>query len=150
MSVLDVLAARREDVEDEPTAREEQLVRRSERPQPVGLGRHVQERAEGNQDEWDPFLHGRLPHVAEPQVEQRLDAFRPRVVPRHLEHPRRRVDADHADAGLRDRHGDAAGAAGELHHGPARGLRFLDVELHVLGDARAPRVVDPRDRRRMD
>ena len=118
MRVLDVLAARREDVEDEPAAGEEQLVRRGERPEPVGLGRHVQERAERDQDERDAFLDGRLAHVAEPQVEQRLDAFRPRVVPRNLEHPGGGVDADHADAGLGDRHADPAGAAGELDHGP--------------------------------
>ena len=92
VGVLDVFAARREDIEDEPPAGQEQLVRRGESPEPVGLGRHVQERAEGNQDERDPFLDGRLAHVAEPQVEQRLDTLRPRVVPAQprASRPRRR------------------------------------------------------------
>ena len=146
MRVLDVLAARREDVEDEPPAGKEQLVRRRERAQPVGLGRHVQQRAEGDQDERDALLHRRLAHVAEPEVEERLDARRAGEVSRHLEHPGRRVDTDHLDARLRDRHRDPPGAAGELHHRPAGRARFLDVELHVLGDARAPGVVEPRDR----
>ena len=50
--------------------------------------------------------------------------------------PARGVDADHADAGLRDRHRDPAGADGELDDGPARRARLLDVEVDVLGDAR--------------
>ena len=64
---------------------------------------------------------------------------------RDLEHRGRGVDADHLDAGLRDRE-DPPGAAGELDHRPAGRTRLLDVEADVLRDARAPRVVEPRDR----
>ena len=77
------------------------------------------------------------------QVEHPLGA---RVAAGDDEHPLRRVDSDHPDAGLRNRDGDAAGADGELDDGAARRERLVHVELDVLGNATAPRVVDARDR----
>ena len=48
--------------------------------------------------------------------------------------------------GRGDRYGDAARADAELDDGPRRRARgLLDVERHVLDDAAAPRVVEPRD-----
>ena len=110
------------------------------------LGRHVQQRAERDQDERDALVDRRLAQVAEAEVDELGDAVAPRRAPGDLEHRGRAVDADDADAGLRDRDGDPAGAARELDDGAAGGDRLLDVELDVLGDARAPRVVEPRDR----
>ena len=67
--------ARREDVEDDPAARHEQLARGGERPEAVGLGRHVQERAERDSTSGTRSVDRRLAHVAEPEIEQLLDAF---------------------------------------------------------------------------
>ena len=47
--------------------------------------------------------------------------------------------------GLRDRHGDASRADGELDDRAVAALRLLDVERDVLDDRGAPRVVDPGD-----
>ena len=63
-----------------------------------------------------------------------------------VQHPRRGVDADHAHAGGRRRHGDPSGPDPELEHRAARLAREVDVEVHVLRDAAAPWVVEPRDR----
>ena len=141
--VLNVLAARREDVEDDPPALGQQLPRGAERTEAVGLGRHVQQRAERDQHERHALRHRRVAHVAEPEIEELPDPFGSPVLLRDLEHPGRGVDADQTDAGLRDRDRDPPGAAGELDDRPAGRASLRHVELHVLGDARAPRVVDP-------
>ena len=139
--------ARREDVEDEPTAGRQQLAGGAERAEAVGLGRHVQERAERDQDERDALRHGGVAHVAEAEIEQlstpsarRVLAARPRA-----SRPRRR----RRSRGCRPwRSGTAIRPVphAELDDRAAGRARLLDVELDVLGDARAPRVVDPRDR----
>ena len=61
------------------------------------------------------------------------------------EHLGRRVDADHVHPRARGRDRDPAGADAELDDLAARLERLLDVERDVLDDARAPRVVEPRD-----
>ena len=66
--VEDMVELRQGDMR-EPPARKQQLVRRGQGAEPVRLGRHVQERAERNQDKWDSLLNRRLPHVAQPQVD---------------------------------------------------------------------------------
>jgi hypothetical protein len=48
-------------------------------------------------------------------------------------------------AGQRRGDRDPARANAELHHLAARRQRLVDVEGDVLDDARAPRVVEPRD-----
>ena len=140
--LLDVLAARSKDVEDEAPVRLEQLPRRAQGAQLLGLGLHVQKRAEGADRERDSLLDGGLAQVSEAQVEA---APRRRPTPRRArdgEHLRRRVDADHPDAGLRDRNRDPAGADCELDDGPAGGDREVDVEADVLGDRPAPGVIE--------
>ena len=67
--LLDVLAARGEDVEDEAAARLEQAARRAQRAELLGLGLHVQERAERADDERDALGDGRLAEVADAEVE---------------------------------------------------------------------------------
>ncbi len=90
-------------------------------------------------------VNGRLAKVAEAEVDEVGDACLGGGGARLREHPRRRVDADHANAGARDRDGDATGADGELDDRPARLDRQVDVEADVLGDGAAPRVVERRD-----
>src|SRR5262249_52532817 len=53
------------------------------------------------------------------------------------------VDADHVYPGHCDRDRDTPRPDGELDDRAARGHGFLDVEVHVLDDRSAPRVVDP-------
>ena len=74
-----------------------------------------------------------------------LDAGELGALTRDLEHPRRQVDADHVQAGGRDRDRDPSGAHPELENGAAVALRFLQVEGDVLDDGHRPGVVDPRD-----
>ena len=62
---------------------------------------------------------GGAAQVAEAQVEQLRDARALGLLAADLEHPRRRVDADHADARRRDRHRDPPGADAELDDRPA-------------------------------
>ena len=111
---------------------------------PVGVGLHVEERAERDRHEREPALDRRVADVAVAQVER--DPGELGLFARHLEHAGRQVDADHVDPVRRDRHGDAAGADAELEHRPAGGERLLEIELHVLDDAPHPRVVEPGDR----
>ena len=86
---LDVLAVRREDVEDEPPRREEQLAGGGERCQPVVLRHHVQEGAERDHDERYALADRRLAHVALAEVDEPLDALGGAKPARDLEHPRR-------------------------------------------------------------
>ena len=144
--LLDVLAGGGEDVEDELSVREEELVRRRQGAQAIGLGIEVEERPEGARHERDALGDGRLAEVALTQVEASVEARGARRLGADGEHPRRGVDADHGDAGARDRDRDPPRPDAELDDRPARGERLLDVELDVLGDAPAPRVVEPRDR----
>ena len=65
--------------------------------------------------------------------------------PAEGEHALGVVDPDHAHARLRDRDGDPPGADAELDDGPARLPCLCDVEVDVLGDAAAPRVVERGD-----
>jgi hypothetical protein len=129
--VLDVLAARREDVEDDPPTFDEQLAGGAERAEAVGLGRHVQQRAKGDQHQWHALRDRRVAHVAETEIEQLLDAFGTRVLQRDLEHPGRGVDADQTDA-RPSRSGSRSGPCRRRARRPARRTRGLrHVELHV-------------------
>ena len=123
----------------------EEPASRAQRAQLLGLGLHVQQRAEGADDERNAFLHRRLAQVADAEVEQGADAGCVGALAGHREHLRRRVDADHADPRLRDRDGDPPRADGELDDGAAARQRPVDVEADVLGDGPAPRVVEARD-----
>ena len=79
MRLLDVLAARCEDVEDEAAVRLEERARRAERTKLLGLGLHVQQRAEGADRERDALGDRRLAQVADAQVEAVGDARRLRA-----------------------------------------------------------------------
>src|SRR5688500_984870 len=63
--LLDVLAARGEDVEDEAAVGLEEVARRTEGAQLLLLGLHVQERTERADDERHTLVDGRLAEVAE-------------------------------------------------------------------------------------
>ena len=105
----------------------------------------MEERAGRDVDQCCRLVELEIAHVAEPQVEPLRDAGLARTLGAHRQHPRRRVHADHVSAGERRRDGDPSGANRELDDFPARGESLVDVEGHVLDDARTPRVVEPRD-----
>src|SRR5262245_20525951 len=67
--LLDVLAARREDVEDEVPAGLQELARCAERETLLVLGGHVEERPERTDDQRDAFGHWRIAKVADPKIE---------------------------------------------------------------------------------
>ena len=95
--LLDVLPARREDVEDEVPVRLEERVRRPEGAKLLLLRLHVQERAERADDERDALVHGRLAQVAEAEVERARRSRASSAASRATaQHRRGRVDADHA------------------------------------------------------
>jgi hypothetical protein len=73
--LLDVVAAEREDVEDETTAGNEQRVGRAEGGELVVFRAHVQERAEGADDETHSLRDGWFAQVAETKVEPRLGSL---------------------------------------------------------------------------
>ena len=98
--LLDVLAARREDVEDEAAVGFEQAASRAQRAELLVLGLHVQERAERADDERDALVDGWLAQVSEAEVDAAGDAGLVGGRPRHGEHRRRGVDADDVDARL--------------------------------------------------
>jgi hypothetical protein len=108
--LLDVVAARGEDVEDEAPAREQECVDGLERLDPVLVGLEVEQRAEGAGDEVDALRGRRSAQVAEPKLDEvgQAGVLRPRAA--HGQHPLRVVDADHFDAGFCDRDGDSSGA----------------------------------------
>ena len=143
----DVLAARREDVEDEVPARLEQLVRGPERPQLLaprracaaasGRGRSRAARARRPAARGGRRRGGRRdPTTPCSSASARATASM----------PGERSTPITRDPGPRDRHGDPTRADGELDDRAAAALRLVDVERDVLDDGRAPRVVDPRDR----
>ncbi len=145
--LLDVLAARREHVEDEAATGHEQVVGGAQRLQPLRLAVEMEIGPEGAQHERDALGDGRPAVVAEPQIELPGDAREVCSLAADLEHARRGVDADHGDPRRRHGNGDAARADPELDHRPGRRARgLLDVEGDVLDDAAAPRVVEPGDR----
>ena len=145
MRVVDVLPARREDVEDEAAAGLEELARGQERVQLLLLRLHVQERAEGADRERHALGNRGLAKVADPEVEEVTDPGGLRGGARDREHLRRGVDADDLHARFRDRDCDPPRADGELDHRPAGRERLLDVEADVLRHRAAPGVVEPRD-----
>ncbi len=65
----DVLGARCEHVEHEPAARLEQRVCRPQGAELLGLVGHVQQRAEGADDERHALVDGGLAQVADPEVD---------------------------------------------------------------------------------
>ena len=146
MGLRDVVGAGGEDDEDEPPGRHEQVVGAAQGVAALPVRSQVQVRPEGTRHERDALPDRRVAEVAEAKVEPIGDTGCGRALGADLEHRGRRVDADHGHTGSRDRAGDSAGADTQLHDGPARGDRLLDVELDVLGDAATPGVVEPRDR----
>jgi hypothetical protein len=64
LRLLDVLGARREDVEDEAPARHEERERGRERGAPVRVRVEVQERPEGRGDEAHVAVHRRVAEVS--------------------------------------------------------------------------------------
>jgi hypothetical protein len=140
---VDVVRGGREDVEDEPSAWDEQGARRSERAPSFLVGVQMQVRAKRADHERHALVDGRIEQVAHPQVELHTrECGAPRT---DVEHPARRIDADHADPVGGDRNGDAAGADAELDNGPTEPARLVEIEADVLGDGHAPRVVQLRD-----
>ena len=117
-----------------------------ERLEPLVVVAQVEIRAERTRHERDALVDGRSAQVAEPQVEPLRDAGLPCALAADRQHPGRRVDADHVRARERGRDRDPPGSDAELHDLAARRERLVDVEGDVLDDARAPRVVEPRDR----
>ena len=85
---------------------------------PILVRLHVEQRAEGADHERERLVDRRVAHVAVTQVD--LDPRECRALARHLEHPGRQVDADHADPGSGDRHRDPARSDAELQHRAAR------------------------------
>ncbi len=144
--LLDVLAGRREDVEDEPAARPEQLARRAQRLEPLVVVAQVEIRAERTRHERDALVDRWSSQVAEPEVEPLRDAGLPCALGADREHSGGGVDADHVRARQRGRDRDPPGADAELDDFAPGRQRLVDVEGDVLDDARAPRVVEPRDR----
>src|SRR5205823_2945193 len=118
VGLFDVLAARREDVEDEAAAGAEEAAGGAECAEALGVAAEVEERAERAGDELDALGDGRIAQVAEPEVQLRRDAGEVGALAADLEHPGRRVDADHADAVGGDRDRDPAGADAKLHDRP--------------------------------
>ena len=106
----------------------------------------VEEGAERADDEWHRALDGRITEIAGAEIEPLGNAFVRGRLACDREHALGRVDADDVHSGLGDRDGDPAGTDAELDDGAAGALRLLDVEVDVLADAPAPRVVDRRDR----
>ena len=109
---------------------------------PLAVVREVKVGAERADDERHPLVERVGAQVAEPQVEQVGDALGLGAAAAGGEHLARGIDADHADALLRDRNRDPPGADSELDDGTAGPARLGDVEVDVLGDAAAPGVVE--------
>ena len=145
LCLLDVLATRGEDVEDEAPVGLEETVCRAERSQLLLLRLHVQERAERADDERDALGHRRLAQVAQAEVDAARDAGLVGGSARDGEHRGGGVDADDLDARAGDRDRDTARPDSELDHGASGRERLVHVEAHVLGDGPAPGVVERRD-----
>src|SRR5262249_57955527 len=84
--------------------------------------------------------------ISEPKVDEIGNPCLLRTLPADLEHARRGVDADHANAVRGDRHRDPTGADAELDHGRRHASRLGHIEPNVLGDAQPPGAVEARDR----
>src|SRR5438105_1504241 len=101
-------------------------------------------RTERDDHERDALGHGRLHQVTQAKVE--LDARERGAAGADVEHPPRRVDADHVKTVRRDRDRDPPGADTELDDRAGGATRLGQIERHVLGDRRAPRIVETGDR----
>ncbi|MDQ3086486.1 MAG: hypothetical protein M3Q67_06780 [Actinomycetota bacterium] len=145
MSVHDVVAARREYVEHEPSSRLQEGPCGAECSELLGLRLHVKEGAKRADDKRDALGDRWLAKVTHAEIEEIAHACRLRRLAGHHEHLGRGVDPDQGDTGLRDGHGDSAGSDGQLDDGAARGQSLVDIEPDVLGHGPAPRVVEARD-----
>ena len=136
--LVDVLPARREDVEDEPpagdgAARTRRRARRS-RSSSVSMWRSERNGAVTSSTRSSTGGRRRSPTRRSSSAATPAASARARGRPSSI--PARGVDADHADARGGDGNGDPAGADPELDDRPADLARLLDVEVDVLGDAR--------------
>jgi hypothetical protein len=142
----DVVVTGLEHVEREPSTREQEVARRTERVEPLAVVGEMEVGAERARHEAHALLDRRVAQVADAQVEELAHAGTVGLGGAHVEHPARRVDADDADPGLGSRDRDPPGADAELDDRPAGLVREVDVELDVLADAPAPGVVERGDR----
>jgi hypothetical protein len=143
--LLDVLAARGEDVEDETPAGHEEAAHGSKGLEPFCVGLDVEESAERTGDERNALGHRWAPQIAQAEVEAVGDACLLRSCATDVEHRLGIVHADHPYSSLCDRHSDSAGPDAELDDRPASLSRFRDIEADVFSDASAPGVVEGRD-----
>src|SRR5438105_856504 len=97
-------------------------------------------RTERDDDERHLLVDRRGGEVTLAQID--LDASERGAPGAHVQHAARRVDSDHANALGCDRNRDAAGTDAELDDRTAAALRLREVERHVFGHRRAPRVVE--------
>src|SRR5262245_9548943 len=142
----DVVVTRREDVEDQAPARDERVSCRLQRLHAVPVVRQMEIRPEGTDHERHRLVQRWAPQIAEPQIEELRDSGLLGTAAARGEHLARRVDTDHALAGLGDRNRDPPGADPELDDRPTRLARLGYVEADVLDDAPAPWVIELRDR----
>src|SRR5918996_126266 len=140
--LLDVLPARREDVEDVGAAPNEECARRSQSDELLRLRLHVKQRAKRADDERNALAYTGLAEIADAEIEAVRDTGRVGGRTGDAEHLRRGVDPDHVHARLRDRNRDPAGPDRKLDDRATRRQRALHVEADVLGDRTAPRVVE--------
>src|SRR5205823_7476041 len=98
----------------------------AQRRQTIGVVAEMQVGTEGTGDEPDPLLDRRRAEVADAQVEQLRETGAACLLGTDGEHPLGGVDADHADAGRRDRNRNPSGADAELDYRAARPNRLVD------------------------
>ena len=112
-----------------PLARLEVLAAAAQGRELVAGGEVVHEGAERNRDQAVAARHGEVAHVGA-RHPRRQPALR-RLAAQHREHRFAQVDPLDVDPGFQGGKQDAAGAAPDLEHRPARVPRGLDVEIDV-------------------
>ena len=145
--LLDVLAARREDVEDEATAFGSSRARaaRSARSFSSSVSMCRSERNGQMTSGTRSVTGGSRRSPSRRSTRSRDSGLLRRARARRRASPGDESTPITSIPGAGDRDGDAAGPDRELDHGAARRERLVDVEADVLGDRAAPRVVEGRD-----
>ncbi len=144
---VDVVLRRREDVEDEAAVRGEEVADGGEGADPLSVVMEVEQGAERADDERDWTVDRR--RRAGRRVSGRRFSATPASTARVA--ATASIPSDESmpmtsTPAWRDGDGDPAGADAELHDRAAGALRLVHVEVDVLADASAPRVVQARDR----